>query len=274
MKNYTINKNKYLDRSIAAFYNCDYLGYQKEGNPDFINHLKNMSAVLTEIELVEDFIKVADTAMQDLTIESCPAYDDETLGGINVTDLRDGKSYTVAKFGNYCYMLSNLRLDGGTILNATTSHVTAEYALPVDTGESGWMNDYCKPYMASKNGEYYYNWPAATARINDTVGTSSCNNDTNNSVGDICPVNWILPTYGDITPAALWNNGGNPGMLATYGQFFSGFQYYVGGSGGSWARSRATDTNAWYALFSGTYVGRYNNTTKFIGRSVRCVRSN
>lgn len=214
------------------------------------------------------------TVMQDLTIESCPAYDDETLGGINVTDSRDGKSYTVAKFGNYCYMLSNLRLDGGTILNATTSHVTVEYALPVDTGESGWMNDYCKPYMASKNGEYYYNWPAATARTNDTVGTSFCNNDMNNSVGDICPVNWILPTYGDITPAALWNNGGNPGMLATYGQFFSGFQYYVGGSGGSWARSRATDTNAWYALFSGTYVGRYNNTTKYIGRSVRCVRSN
>ena len=212
------------------------------------------------------------TAMQDLTIESCPAYDDD-LGGINVTDSRDGKSYTVAKFGNYCYMLSNLRLDGGTILNATTSHVAAEYALPIDTSESGWMNDYCKPYMASKNGEYYYNWPAATARTNDAVGTSSCNNDTNNSVGDICPVNWILPTYGDITPAILWGNGGNPGMLATYGQFFSGSQYYVGGGGGAWARSRATDTNAWYALFSGAYVGRYNNTTKYIGRSVRCMRS-
>ena len=66
MKNYTINENIYLDKSVAAFYNCDYLGYQKEGNPDFINHLKNMSATLTEIELIEDFIKVADTVMQDL----------------------------------------------------------------------------------------------------------------------------------------------------------------------------------------------------------------
>ena len=213
------------------------------------------------------------TAMQDLTIESCPAHDDETLGGINVTDSRDGKSYTVAKFGNYCYMLSNLRLDGGTILNATTSHVTAEYTLPIDTGESGWADDFCKPYMASKNGEYYYNWPAATARTNDTVGTSSCNNDTNNSVGDICPVNWILPTYGDITPAALWNNGSNPGMLATYGGFYSGSQRGVGEGGSWWGRQVNYANNPNFLNFYGnkaTVNGTYN---KYSGKLVRCMRS-
>ena len=212
------------------------------------------------------------TAMQDLTIESCPAYDDETLGGINVTDLRDGKSYTVAKFGNYCYMLSNLRLDGGIILNATTSHVTAEYTLPIDTGESGWADDFCKPYMASKNGEYYYNWPAATARTNDVIGTSYCSNDTDNSVGDICPANWFLPTYGDIAPAVLWDSGNNPGMLITSGAFRSGNQIFVGMYGRWWSSDGAGYTYAYHLDFSMLHFLRAS-WHKTNGDSVRCIRS-
>ena len=42
MKRFIIKQNKYLDRDIEAFYNCDYVGYKKKGNPDFINHLKNL----------------------------------------------------------------------------------------------------------------------------------------------------------------------------------------------------------------------------------------
>ena len=212
------------------------------------------------------------TTMQNLALESCPAYNDETLGGINVTDSRDGKSYTVAKFGNYCYMLSNLRLDGGTILNTATSHVTAEYTLPIDTGESGWTDDFCKPYMASKNGEYYYNWPAATARTNDVIGTSYCSNDTDNSVGDICPANWFLPTYGDMTREMLWDSGNNPGMLVTTGRFISGFQQYVGDFGRWWSSVRRGDSFVDNLNFVGYNIDlRLFN--KYVGYSVRCMHS-
>lgn len=195
--------------------------------------------------------------------------------GINVTDSRDKKSYTVAMFGNYCYMLSNLRLDGGTVLDDVTSNVTAEYALPANTDSTahGWANDYCKPYMASKNGEYYYNWPAATARTNDTVGTSSCSNDTNNSVGDICPANWALPNYNnDVTASALWNSGENPGMLATSGDFVSGSQYDLGSYGVWWSSARSDNGNAGYLGFGGTSA-YLNSVSKYSGFSVRCMRS-
>ena len=36
MKKFYIGENKYLEQKVLAFYNCDYVGYQKQGNPDFI----------------------------------------------------------------------------------------------------------------------------------------------------------------------------------------------------------------------------------------------
>ncbi len=66
MKKFTICKNKYLDRDVVCYYHQDYVGYQKEGNPDFVNHLKNMTKQYKETDLVEDFIKVCDYASFDI----------------------------------------------------------------------------------------------------------------------------------------------------------------------------------------------------------------
>ena len=52
MKKFYIGENKYLEQKVLAFYNCDYIGYQKQGNPDFINHLKNMTNQYNELDLV------------------------------------------------------------------------------------------------------------------------------------------------------------------------------------------------------------------------------
>ncbi|MEG1751511.1 MAG: hypothetical protein RR140_00115 [Clostridia bacterium] len=66
MKKYTIKQNKYLGQDIQGYYNQDYVGYQKEGNPDFINHLKNMSKSHSEIDLVQDFIDVSGKFSKDI----------------------------------------------------------------------------------------------------------------------------------------------------------------------------------------------------------------
>ena len=58
MKKFIIKQNKYLKQDIIGFYNCDYIGYRQPNNPDFINHLKNMSNQLDELDLVDDFIEV------------------------------------------------------------------------------------------------------------------------------------------------------------------------------------------------------------------------
>lgn len=41
MKKHTISKNDYLTKDINAFYRCEYIGYGKPGNPDYLNVLKN-----------------------------------------------------------------------------------------------------------------------------------------------------------------------------------------------------------------------------------------
>lgn len=218
------------------------------------------------------------TKMKDLTVANCPVYNDiNTPGGVNVTDERDGKSYTVAKFGSYCYMLSNLRLEGGTALDSSTSNVKGAFTLPDQTTWTSSSQDhYCEARMRYIGNEYYYNWYAAKA--NPTTGvssSSSCANTTrdNASLGSICPANWTLPTYNDITAATLWDSGNNPGMLATTGRFDSGSQYGVGRDGSWWSSTRSNDVDASYLNFYGPSAGRYNNS-KDNGYSVRCMRSN
>ena len=66
MKKFTITSNHYLQNDTLGYYNCDYTGYQKHGNPDFINRLKNMSNQYSELDLVMDFIQVFENAYRDI----------------------------------------------------------------------------------------------------------------------------------------------------------------------------------------------------------------
>ncbi len=66
MKKFAVKKNHYLDRDIDGYYNCDYIGYRKDDNPDYLNHLKNPSRKYSELDLVEDYIIVYEKAMQDI----------------------------------------------------------------------------------------------------------------------------------------------------------------------------------------------------------------
>jgi len=41
MNSFTIQSNEYLSKNIQAYYHQDYTTFGAEGNPDYINHLKN-----------------------------------------------------------------------------------------------------------------------------------------------------------------------------------------------------------------------------------------
>jgi hypothetical protein len=61
MKNFIITQNEYLNKNTQAYYRYDYTKYRTEGNPDFINHLKNQfdnTNVLTLQNAVNELIKV------------------------------------------------------------------------------------------------------------------------------------------------------------------------------------------------------------------------
>lgn len=66
MKDFIIKANSYLVNDTKGYYNCDYVGYQKQGNPDFLNRLKNMTKKSSELDLVEDFMAVFEKAREDL----------------------------------------------------------------------------------------------------------------------------------------------------------------------------------------------------------------
>lgn len=66
MKNFKILHNKYLNQDINAYANCDYVGYQKVSNPDYLIRLKNGSKKYDEMKLMGDFIKVCDIATNNL----------------------------------------------------------------------------------------------------------------------------------------------------------------------------------------------------------------
>jgi phosphoribosylpyrophosphate synthetase len=63
---FIIQKNEYLSRDVPAFYHTDYLGYQKEGNPDYINVLKNTFREKSTIELCDAAKTLSDTLREDL----------------------------------------------------------------------------------------------------------------------------------------------------------------------------------------------------------------
>ena len=66
MKKFKIHSNFYLDRDVQGYYHCDYVGYGQKDNPNFINHLKNMTNSHSEMDLVQDFITVSEIASKDL----------------------------------------------------------------------------------------------------------------------------------------------------------------------------------------------------------------
>ena len=159
--------------------------------------------------------------------------------GTNVTDSRDGKSYTVANLGN-CYMLSNLRLDPGITLTSSDSDITPNstyqyFTTPTDAWTSSSQNYYCKAMMAVKNHEYYYNWYAANANpyacSSPTASTNATETNDAKSLGSVCPKGWHLLNVEDqYLIEDLWagNSVHNYGLLYTSGNFYSGSQSQVG----------------------------------------------
>ncbi|MFA9392546.1 MAG: hypothetical protein ACERKD_22235 [Prolixibacteraceae bacterium] len=55
MNRFTIQSNAYLSINIKAFYHQDYTSFGAEGNPDFINHLKNQFNK-TDIDILQNSI--------------------------------------------------------------------------------------------------------------------------------------------------------------------------------------------------------------------------
>jgi uncharacterized protein (TIGR02145 family) len=211
----------------------------------------------------------------------------------------NGYTYTTVGIGNQCWMAENLRTskysDGTDIPDETfNNNLWGELTYGARTEYQdviGYVSDY----------GYLYNWYAAKGIITD--GGTSTNN--------ICPTGWHVPTDSDwnklvksidsaadtsaISGVQSSTVGGNmKSMGTTYWSSestgtnnSSGFSALPGGyreNGGFFDLIRATawfwsateydNSNAWYRYLSHNNgsVGRYNDVSKSVGASVRCLR--
>ncbi len=137
MKKFIIKQNKYLDRNIQGYYNCEYVGYHKSGNPDFINHLKNMTKQYSELDLVKDFIAVYEKAVKDI--------EEITQGNSNyvicvIPRSKAEKHYAVCQLmfkKAICSIADNLGLENGVdaIKRIKDTKTTHDWRLEHNTGD-------------------------------------------------------------------------------------------------------------------------------------------
>lgn len=66
MEKFIITQNNFLSKDIQAYYRYDYTKYGTEGNPDFINHLKNQFRNTSESILKNAVYKLTKVLQEDL----------------------------------------------------------------------------------------------------------------------------------------------------------------------------------------------------------------
>ena len=219
-------------------------------------------SVVANPAYVPTISEVAD--MQDVTAEICAASAEGEAA--TLVDTRDGSDYTVAKINGACWMTQNLRLSGERTLTSADSNVASSWSFP-STPLAGSSYSYTDPQVTiSSNTSYggYYNFCAASA------GTNCQTSSTVNTTYDICPKGWRLPTLNEMNGITSYGSAFSPVLSGLY----SNGTLYDTGSYGYWWSATALNSNYQYRL---SYYGSSLYTdysSKYLGFSVRCVRSN
>ena len=201
--------------------------------------------------------------MQDITLTQCQQF--ATDAPLTLTDTRDGSDYTVRYINGNCWMTQNLRLSGGRTLTSADSNVASSWFFPSTSLTAG--DSYTAAYSTiSSNDSYggYYNYCAASA------GTV-CSQTQQNATYDICPKGWRLPTYSE--QSGITGTSYVSAFSPVYSGYYRNGSLYDTGSYGYWWSSTAYNISYQYIL--SYYSGRLEprGYYKYIGYSVRCVRS-
>ncbi len=185
--------------------------------------------------------------MQDMTADICSAVDNSTTDPQTTTliDIRDNKTYTIAKLANACWMTQNLAIEPGTHMTASDTNITSAqylegkdyYALPgegYDLRIDGAGGGNCFGTYSSSTATYSgEGWASACSHVADatdlaassslgytkerlgawynyaaaTAGTINTKGaNTTAATYDICPGKWHLPTYSTKSPAGSINS--------------------------------------------------------------------
>ena len=148
MENFIITQNDYLNKKTQAYYRYDYTTYGTEGNPDFINHLKNqfgdtdvsnLHNAVIELKKVlkEDLPKIKSLHITNLTVCVIPRAKAESHYSDNQKLFKRVISSVVDKLSGFTngtsYIIRNI--------NTRTTHMN----------KSGYGGDGEMPYVGITN---------------------------------------------------------------------------------------------------------------------------
>jgi phosphoribosylpyrophosphate synthetase len=144
MEAFAIEQNQYLDQRVRAYYHTDYVGYQKPGNPDYINTLKNtkddefptkLNAAAQQLQnvILRDFQQIQRTSNEQLAICVIPRAKAENSYTPNQMRFRTTVQ-NVAKHIGF--------IDGTSYIVRHTDTKTTHIKRPL----AGFVNDGSMPY--------------------------------------------------------------------------------------------------------------------------------
>jgi uncharacterized protein (TIGR02145 family) len=181
-------------------------------------------------------------------------------------DVRDGKTYTVAKLPNgSLWMTRNLDLAGGTTLTPATSNVASNYTLPTSSA-TGFDNNTTAFVYNGNDANSYYSFAATTAGTNPSSGDASY---------DICPKGWRLPSYNDYTDAANPSPDSLAGFLnnTLSGRYTQSQHEYNNEYGYYWLST--TSSNNYVRRIIASNGGVFSDSDyRYRGNSIRCMLNN
>jgi uncharacterized protein (TIGR02145 family) len=212
-----------------------------------------------------------------------------TKAGGTFTDIRDGRVYNYVIIGNQFWMEENLAYLPKVSQPSVKSFTEPMYYV------NGFYNSSLNEAKATNNYKIYgvlYNWPAA-------MNGASSSSSNPSGVQGLCPDGWHLPSgeewielidylggesvAGDKLKATKgWKYEGNGSNSSGFTALPAGSCDYSTSSFGAmeycgywWSTTEFDAKNAWM-----NYINCYDtkaayvNTSKSIGKSVRCIRDN
>ena len=209
------------------------------------------------------------TTMQDITAAQCQKFASDAP--LTLTDTRDNNSYTVRYINDTCWMTQNLRLSSTTergesrVLTSADSNVASSWSF-LSTPLEGSSYSYTDPQVTiSSNTSYggYYNFCAASA------GTNCQTSSAVNTTYDICPKGWRLPTRTEQSGITGYRSAFSP-VLSGY--YRNGALYGTGSYGYWWSATADNSYSQYYLRYDGSSLYA-NDNSKYVGYSVRCIRS-
>jgi hypothetical protein len=252
----------------------------------------NPSSTSVIISITPPMAQNGDT-IQEVITATCPTT------RVWVVDARDNHTYWIQKINNsgganvnLCWMETNLAYAGDTSNGGVSSYgdtmtltagsvnsSTIAYYYNAPTGGTAITSNPTPPSTtAGAYGQYgyLYNWCATmgkqTVACNGSSAQPSQNANNGQSVYNVCPRGWRLPTTGEFSALSSVVNG-HTGIRSTWLGVYSGaFMYQYGdqnGYGYYWT-SNVSGSSAYFFYF---YNGNASITTsgKEYGYAVRCV---